>query len=475
MTKTWLVCLLGETPAVVYEIARWSKQNQPENPKVPEGALHELWIVGTSANQEKSLENEIKYCTNEFENNLQIPWRRFIIEGTGDVHNTAENERIGEGILRVLLVANQEAKKQNGQVWLGIAGGRKTMSSYGHLGQLLMPINQILHIVAGKDLEKKSLQTIAKDWDKYKDSLYPILLPDFGEWHSLFYEFFLGLGNQKKLEYDCYPLYPKAIPKISACERYSIPEKGPWLLQNVQLVSQKLGKFLSLSGGISFSALKHDLETIFQVLAREEDKKNRKQWSNLLKEYLDALRDLGNALKQKENQMGSPFSENSNPEQYLWDTVYDVVAIVNKRFAENKPQVGQPFWSCSINDKTFSFGLECKNISSIPERKCLLPLLRNLLSNMARHGKSDFNLQIQVSHDCFKIISKNKVTPEQAKYLAEKIGQDELGLPGTTNYGEEGEGLGLYAIRIACEIMLHGELKFNLSEDTFIIEANIRR
>lgn len=123
-----------------------------------------LWIVTSDG---KSTKNSIEKCRLWWDSvkpeNGEL--RIFIVEGSGEVASIDENELIGEAIMRVALLARDRCRADGSRLYLSLAGGRKTMSTYMQKACNVWGASLSLHIVGDPArLSREIIEAPPEDW-----------------------------------------------------------------------------------------------------------------------------------------------------------------------------------------------------------------------------------------------------------------------------------------------------------------------
>lgn len=122
-----------------------------------------VWVITTEAMQLDAL----RAWANHLDIDLQVWWPK----GVDELSSAAENERMADLIYRVVLHAHAQTK--GGNVFLSLAGGRKTMSAEMQQAGMLFGCDALLHVVDKRctDEQRKQLE----DQDLFRSALTPEL------------------------------------------------------------------------------------------------------------------------------------------------------------------------------------------------------------------------------------------------------------------------------------------------------------
>ncbi len=98
--------------------------------------------------------------------------RMFVVDGSGEVASIEENELIGEAIMRVALKARDECRNTGSQLYLSLAGGRKTMSNFMQKACNVWGADLSLHIVGDTASVPSEIRDAAPEEWRWEHDLY---------------------------------------------------------------------------------------------------------------------------------------------------------------------------------------------------------------------------------------------------------------------------------------------------------------
>jgi adenosine deaminase len=180
-----------------------------------------LWIVTSDGNSTK---NSIEKCRLWWDSikpeNGEL--RIFIVEGSGEVASIEENELIGEAIMRVALLARDRCRADGSRLYLSLAGGRKTMSTYMQKACNVWGAGLSLHIVGDlvavpKEVIGASVEEWRKEHDFYQNDRIDAISPMFLATEAAMDDMFNDINSGE---------YPLTEPSDDGCVQIKVQDKA---------------------------------------------------------------------------------------------------------------------------------------------------------------------------------------------------------------------------------------------------------
>ncbi len=156
-----LVCTLG-TWGIVPEILGFLEPDTfpifPEKhikrwKEIPRTSLREIWVVATDGNRD-AIESLKEWWNKVAPGNKRL--KLFKVIGTGDLSTLEENDRIAEAIFRVVLHARRLCNQYSINLYLSLAGGRKTMSAFLQKAGSIFGTDGLFHVISSREAEKET-------------------------------------------------------------------------------------------------------------------------------------------------------------------------------------------------------------------------------------------------------------------------------------------------------------------------------
>lgn len=123
----------------------WKRLKNPD--------VSRIWVISSDApDTDKPIENLKKWWSTVNENDKEL--KIFRVSNTGGVSTFNENRLMAEAILKLILHARLITGEENSRLFLSLAGGRKTMSSYMQKGGFLFGADGLLHVTG--DIKKEN-------------------------------------------------------------------------------------------------------------------------------------------------------------------------------------------------------------------------------------------------------------------------------------------------------------------------------
>jgi hypothetical protein len=396
MPKNILICTGGESPWVFPEnydfLARaayadsFPKETAQERTQLlkREGFLDDLnlWIITTEEALTTLKEDLLAWVKLD---QLQGKVCFFAAPGTRKLGNYSENNIMLEAILRVTVKA-KETVAPDGKVYLGIAGGRKTMSIYLQQTDMFFGADGVFHIIAdepeiGKitrapenDIKKlASPEKLAEIKRRIYPHVFPSCLLSSLEWSKTIsgsVTYAMGGMPIRSQDFPIEPVnlakLPVALPSLTSAFVGAPVSQIHHAIKKAEEVSKRFVDML-LGAGAGTATLYHDLCSNGQI---------KSAVIPILPAYLDGINMIANSGKI------CHFLQDLSVPNLVEQLIKPALIIAGYDVVEQGPGVYQ--LQCAA--KSCLLRYQVKPCFFKKPSGLLLILLRNLLKNAVEHG-----------------------------------------------------------------------------------------